>query len=108
MDDVFSYKVVERRGIIPLGPTVRFPFDGSNLDVALLLGLTGLANAAERNKNLVNNHLRMQSAVLQLSAAEDTGFGCADTGRFWAPTRAVFSLIVAESIVFCRLKLLLL
>lgn len=44
----------------------------------------------------------------QLSAAEDTGFGCADTGRFWAPIRAVFSLIVAESIVFCRLKLLLL
>lgn len=44
---------------------------------------------------------------LQLSAAEDTGFGWADTG-LWAPMRAVFSLIVAESIVFCRLKLLLL
>lgn len=51
VDDVFSYKVVERRGIIPLGPTVRFPFDGSNLEVALLLGLTGLANAAGENNS---------------------------------------------------------
>lgn len=47
VDDVFSYKVVERRGIIPLGPTVRFPFDGSNLEVALLRGFTGLASAAK-------------------------------------------------------------
>lgn len=48
VDDVFSYKVVERRGIIPLGPTVRFPFDGSNLEVALLRGFTGLAKAARK------------------------------------------------------------
>lgn len=48
VEDVFSYKVVDRRGIIPLlGPTVRFPFDGSNFEVALLLGFTGLARAAK-------------------------------------------------------------
>lgn len=56
VDEVFSYRVVDRRGIIPLdGPTVRFPFDGSNFEVALLLGFTGLAKAA-KNKN-VNHHL---------------------------------------------------
>lgn len=41
-----------------------------------------------------------------LSAAE-AGFGCADAGR-WAANRAILSLMVAESMVFCRLKLLLL
>lgn len=38
-----------------------------------------------------------------------TGFGWADAGLwFCAAKRAVLSFIVAESIVFCRLKLLLL
>ena len=41
VDDVFSYNVVDRRGIIPLGPTVLFPLAGSNL-VVLLLGFAGL------------------------------------------------------------------
>lgn len=51
VEDVFSYKVVDRRGIMPLdGPTVRLPFDGSNLDVALLLGFTGLAKAVVRER----------------------------------------------------------
>lgn len=39
---------------------------------------------------------------------DDTAFGWADAGRWFCAKRAAFSLIVAESIVFCRLKLLLL
>lgn len=45
-DKVFSYKRVERRCIIPpplLGPTVWFPFAGSNLDEVLVLA--GLEDA---------------------------------------------------------------
>lgn len=45
VDKVLSYKVVDRRGIIPLGPTVRFPLEGSYLDDESR-GLAGLVTAA--------------------------------------------------------------
>lgn len=50
VDEVFSYNVVDRRGIIPpplLGPTVRLPLAGSYLDV-VVRGLAGLDAAAIR------------------------------------------------------------
>lgn len=40
VEEVFSYNVVDRRGTIPLGPTVRLPLVGSNLVV--VLGFAGL------------------------------------------------------------------
>lgn len=54
VDEVFSYKVVDRRGIIPpplLGPTVRLPLAGSYLDV-VVRGLAGL-DAAENEIDLI-------------------------------------------------------
>ena len=50
VDDVFSYKVVERRGISPpAGPTVRFPVDAESYFVAVERGFTGdVADAAKR------------------------------------------------------------
>lgn len=53
VDDVFSYRVVDRRGTLD-GPTVRFPFDGSNFDVALLLGFTGLAKAVKIKREKIS------------------------------------------------------
>lgn len=45
VEDVFSYSVVDRLGIMPaLGPTVRFPLLGSNFPVVVLVvrGFAGL------------------------------------------------------------------
>lgn len=43
VDEVFSYSVVDLRGVMPLlGPTVRFPFVGSYFVVR---GFTGLVRA---------------------------------------------------------------
>lgn len=53
VDEVFSYKVVDRRGTaLPLGPTVRLPIGGSYLDV--ILGLAGLELASLWNRVLAN------------------------------------------------------
>lgn len=91
VDEVFSYSVVDRRGISPaLGPTVRDPLLGSNLLLVVLVvrGFAGLE-------------------IDELSA-EVIGLVMLDAGLwFCAASLAVFSLMVAESIVFCRLKLLL-
>lgn len=91
VDEVFSYSVVDRRGIRPaLGPTVREPLLGSNLPLVVLVvrGFAGLE-------------------IDELSA-EVIGLVMLDAGLwFCAASLAVFSLMVAESIVFCRLKLLL-
>lgn len=92
VEDVFSYSVVDRLGIMPpaLGPTVRFPLLGSNLPVVVLVvrGFAGLE-------------------IDELSA-EVIGLVMLDAGLwFCAANLAVFSFMVAESMVFCRLKLLL-
>lgn len=49
VDEVFSYSVVDRRGIIPLGPTVRFPFVGSYFDDER--GFAGLVTAIGEKRN---------------------------------------------------------
>lgn len=91
VEDVFSYRVVDRLGIRPaLGPTVRLPLLGSNFPVIVLVvrGFAGLE-------------------IDELSA-DVIGLVMLDAGLwFCAASLAVFSFMVAESIVFCRLKLLL-
>lgn len=91
VEDVFSYSVVDRLGIRPaLGPTVRLPLLGSNFPVVVLVvrGFAGLE-------------------IDELSA-DVIGLVMLDAGLwFCAANLAVFSFMVAESIVFCRLKLLL-
>lgn len=92
VEDVFSYSVVDRLGIMPpaLGPTVRLPLLGSNLPVVVLVvrGFAGLE-------------------IDELSA-DVIGLVMLDAGLwFCAANLAVFSFMVAESMVFCRLKLLL-
>lgn len=53
VDEVFSYSVVDLRGVIPLlGPTVRFPFVGSYFVVR---GFTGLVRA-EKNRTFTELH----------------------------------------------------
>lgn len=85
VDDVFSYSVVDRLGIRPaLGPTVRAPLLGSYLVLVLLLVVRAFAGLE----------------IDELST-EVIGLVMLDAGRwFCAANRAVFSLIVAESIVF--------
>lgn len=59
VDEVFSYKVVDRRGAaLPLGPTVRLPIGGSNLGA--VLGLAGLALA--KNNYFVNEKMKRNSS----------------------------------------------
>lgn len=48
VEDVFSYKVVDRLGIIALGPTVRLPFVGSYF--VAVLGFAGLDKAKNTKK----------------------------------------------------------
>lgn len=52
VDEVFSYSVVERRGITVLGPTVRLPFVGSYFDVVVVLGFAGLELAASHTEQI--------------------------------------------------------
>lgn len=60
VEDVFSYSVVDRLGIMPpaLGPTVRLPLLGSNLPAAVLVvrGFAGLeidaAGGGKRRRNV--------------------------------------------------------
>lgn len=56
VDEVFSYSVVERRGMMPLVPlTVRFPLVGSYL--AVVRGLAGLFSAARKTGKQLKNIL---------------------------------------------------
>lgn len=83
----------------------------SNLDTAVR-GLAGLNISKSGSNGIIS-----QCAILYIDLSEihlllsvvTRDLGCADVGRwFCAANLAVFSLIVAESIVFCLLKLLLL
>lgn len=93
----------------PAGPTVRFPLAvPSYFVVNALRGLTGeVADAAAKNLQL----WEILTDFFWIFVLPDSVvvLGCAETGRwFCVASRVVFSLIVAASIVFCLLKLLLL
>lgn len=62
----------------------------------------------EKNKSLENVRIQKRWAKWILLSFDDTAFGWADAGLWFWANRAEFSFIVDESIVFCRLKLLLL
>lgn len=85
VDDVFSYSVVDRLGMKPaLGPTVREPLLGSYLVLVLLLVVRAFAGLE-----------------IDEFSTEAIGLVMLDAGLwFCAANLAVFSLIVAESIVF--------
>lgn len=102
-EEVFSYSVVDLRGIRPAVRLVAVV--PSNLFV-VPRGLAGEDKEAGKFNVLIyikcikSNHNLLDSAL---------AFGWAEIGLwFGVVNRAVFSFIVEESIVFCLLKLLLL